>query len=64
MLISAAVAQPLQSPQDAVIRINVNLVQVDAVVTDSKDRPLTKLSASDLSSCRMVNRKRLLTSAS
>src|SRR5262249_34216495 len=30
-----------------VIRINVNLVQVDAVVTDSQDRPVTNLKASD-----------------
>jgi len=38
--------QPQQSP-DTVIRINVNLVQVDAVVTDSKDRPVTDLQAED-----------------
>ena len=31
----------------AVIRINVNLVQVDAVVTDSKGKPVTDLKAED-----------------
>jgi VWFA-related protein len=35
-----------QTP-DHVIRINVNLVQVDAVVTDSKGKPVTDLQASD-----------------
>src|SRR5262245_38997890 len=35
-----------QSP-DTVIRINVNLVQVDAIVTDSKDRPVTDLKKED-----------------
>src|SRR5258707_13627880 len=32
---------------DVVIRINVNLVQVDAIVTDSKDKPVTDLKAED-----------------
>jgi VWFA-related protein len=39
-----------QSPglaPDTVIRINVNLVQVDAVVTDSKDKPVTNLRKED-----------------
>ncbi len=37
-----------QTPsQDGVIRINVNLVQVDAVVTDSKGKPVTDLKAAD-----------------
>lgn len=36
-----------QLPSDNVIRINVNLVQVDAVVTDSKDQPVTDLKAED-----------------
>src|SRR5215831_6983447 len=38
-----------QQPQasDAVIRINVNLVQVDAIVTDSKEHPVTDLKAED-----------------
>src|SRR3954471_25043921 len=31
----------------AVIRINVNLVQVDAIVADSKDKPVTDLKAED-----------------
>lgn len=33
--------------QEGVIRINVNLVQVDAVVTDSGGRPVTNLIADD-----------------
>ena len=36
-----------QGPGGAVIRINVNLVQVDAVVTDSKGKPVTDLKAED-----------------
>jgi VWFA-related protein len=37
-----------QSPQpEGVIRINVNLVQVDAVVTNSKGAPVTNLTADD-----------------
>jgi VWFA-related protein len=37
-----------QTPsQDGVIRINVNRVQVDAVVTDSKGKPVTDLRADD-----------------
>src|SRR5215467_13676276 len=35
-----------QAP-DTVIRINVNLVQVDAIVTDSKDQPVTDLKKED-----------------
>src|ERR1700682_2650026 len=42
MLVSAQSQAP-----DAVIRINVNLVQVDAVVTDSKDKPVTDLKKED-----------------
>src|SRR5215813_6318939 len=43
-----AVAQsPTPQLEDAVIRINVNLVQVDAIVTDSKDRPVTDLKSED-----------------
>ena len=34
-------------PSPPVIRINVNLVQVDAVVTDSKGNPVTNLKAED-----------------
>lgn len=41
-------SSPRQTPpQDGVIRINVNLVQVDAVVTDGKGKPVTDLSADD-----------------
>ena len=42
MLVSAQSQAP-----DTVIRINVNLVQVDAVVMDSKDRPVTDLKKED-----------------
>lgn len=35
------------TPIPGVIRINVNLVQVDAVVTDSKGKPVTDLKAED-----------------
>ncbi len=36
-----------QTPPDTVIRINVNLVQMDAVVHDDKDRPVTDLKKED-----------------
>src|SRR5664279_5107352 len=40
--------QALQpQPSDNVIRITVNLVQVDAVVMDSKDQPVTDLRNED-----------------
>src|ERR1700724_3368499 len=45
LLLVLAVAAA-QTP-DTVIRINVNLVQMDAVVTDSKDKPVTNLQAKD-----------------
>ena len=45
LVVSAAVAQ--QAASDDVIRIDVNLVQVDAVVTDSKHHWVTNLKASD-----------------
>ena len=47
--ISAALAQnpPAQNPPDTVIRINVNLVQLDAVVHDDKDQPVTNLNKED-----------------
>src|ERR1043165_8209114 len=52
-LLTLAIAQN-QSPQsfqqanpDNVIRITVNLVQVDAVVTDSHDKPVTNLKKED-----------------
>ena len=35
------------SPREGVIRINVDLVQVDAIVTDSKGKPVTDLTADD-----------------
>jgi VWFA-related protein len=38
---------PQSQPPDTVIRINVNLVQVDAVVTDSKGNAVTGLGAQD-----------------
>lgn len=46
---STAGSAPRQASaqQEGVIRINVNLVQVDAVVTDSKGRPVTDLTAED-----------------
>src|SRR5215813_10043274 len=53
ILTFALAAQTFQSfqqqPQasEAVIRINVNLVQVDAIVKDSKDHPVTDLKAED-----------------
>ena len=34
-------------PPEGVIRINVNLVQVDAVVTDARGKPVTNLTADD-----------------
>src|SRR4051794_37407330 len=41
-------SSPQQTPpQEGVIRINVNLVQVDAIVTDAKGKPVTDLSADD-----------------
>ncbi len=40
-------AQPLLAQQEPVIRITVNLVQIDAVVTDSKGRHITNLTADD-----------------
>ncbi|SPF42993.1 conserved exported hypothetical protein [Candidatus Sulfopaludibacter sp. SbA4] len=45
--LAAAFAQAPAQPDEAVIRITVNLVQVDAVVTDSKDQPVTDLKAED-----------------
>src|ERR1044072_1547527 len=38
---------PQAPPTPLVIRINVNLVQVDAIVTDSKGKPVTDLKAED-----------------
>src|SRR6478672_4291921 len=39
-------AQQTAAPE-GVIRINVNLVQVDAIVTDAKGKPVTDLTADD-----------------
>ena len=36
-----------QTPPETVIRINVNLVQVDANVTDCQGKPVTDLKAED-----------------
>ena len=49
-MIFTGVAQPfqVQTPdQETVIRIDVDLVQVDAVVVNSKDEPVTDLTAED-----------------
>src|SRR6185503_3853703 len=42
-----SVQQPPQGPPQTIIRINVNLVQVDAVVTDSKGKAVTDLKLED-----------------
>jgi VWFA-related protein len=46
LLITQSAAQQAPTPQ-TVIRINVNLVQVDAVVTDSRGNPVTDLTVDD-----------------
>ncbi|MCC6857284.1 MAG: VWA domain-containing protein [Bryobacterales bacterium] len=38
---------PAQNPQEPLVRITVNLVQVEAVVTDSKGRPVSQLKPAD-----------------
>ena len=45
----AQAARSLQEPpaSQTTIRTNVNLVQVDAIVTDAKDRQVTDLKAGD-----------------
>ena len=43
----ASSLQNRTSPNDAVIRINVNLVQVDAAVTDKQGKPVTDLQPSE-----------------
>ena len=46
--VAAPAANPKPDDSDTfVVRINVNLVQVDAVVTDSKGKPVTDLKADD-----------------
>lgn len=50
VLAFAGVAQPFQQEDpatQAVVRVSVDLVQVDAVVTNSKDEPVTDLTAQD-----------------
>ncbi len=48
LALAVATAQtPAPQTPDTVIRINVNLVQVDAAVTDSKGKPVTDLQAAD-----------------
>ena len=46
VLATQSSAQQTPSPE-GVIRINVNLVQVDAIVTDAKGKPVTNLTADD-----------------
>src|SRR5436305_5368375 len=47
LAVASAQNQFQQQNPDNVIRITVNLVQVDAVVTDSKDKPVTSLKKED-----------------
>jgi hypothetical protein len=47
LLVTQSAAQQQTPTSEGVIRINVNLVQVDAVVTDNKGKPVTNLSAED-----------------
>src|SRR6516162_7287230 len=48
LALAVAFAQtPQPTAPETVIRINVNLVQVDAVVTDNKGKPVTDLKAED-----------------
>ena len=47
LLLAAPGAETQDSPPSGVIRINVNLVQIDAVVTDAKGRLVTDLEAAD-----------------
>lgn len=46
-LMAAFAQTPQPTAPDTVIRINVNLVQVDAVVTDSSGKPITDLKPED-----------------
>jgi VWFA-related protein len=46
VLVTASPAQQTP-PSEGVIRINVDLVQVDAIVTDTKGKPVTNLEADD-----------------
>jgi VWFA-related protein len=47
LFLTLAIAFSQTQPSDMVIRINVNLVQVDAVVVDAKDQPVTDLKKED-----------------
>lgn len=47
LMAASAQTPPQPAPPDTVIRINVNLVQVDAVVTDSHGNPVTNLTSDD-----------------
>ncbi|MGJ5813255.1 VWA domain-containing protein [Paludibaculum fermentans] len=47
VLAAAMLALPQQSPDAPIIRMNVELVQVDAVVHDGKGKPVTDLRAED-----------------
>jgi hypothetical protein len=40
-------SEPQEPSPDTIIRINVNLVQIDGVVTDSQGKPVTDLKADD-----------------
>ena len=48
-----------QTPSPGVIRINVNLVQVDAVVTDANGKPVTDLTAEDFELLQDGQRQRI-----
>ncbi len=56
-MVAAQVPQP--GPPDTVIRINVNLVQMDAVVTDSSGKPVTGLNADDFEILQDGKRQRI-----
>lgn len=57
---AAVTAQtPPPAAPDTVIRINVNLVQMDAVVTDSSGKPVTDLTADDFEILQDGKRQRI-----
>jgi hypothetical protein len=47
LLLGSFATDGAQAPEETAFRIGVNLVQVDAVVTDSKGRPEPDLDARD-----------------
>jgi hypothetical protein len=47
LFLALPVAASAQIPQEPLVRITVNLVQVEAVVTGSKGRPVSNLTADD-----------------